>query len=163
MKPIIFLFLFSIAAFGASAQSSGKEDLAIVQSVFQKDKKQLVSQYMTLDSAQSQSFWKVYDEYEAKRKDLSTERVGIISDYAKQYATLTDEQAGSLAKRMLSNDKSNLSLQTSYFKKFSKAVGAKNAAKFYQLDNYLQTVIRANVQDQIPFIGELNKTRKPGN
>jgi hypothetical protein len=41
-----------------------------------------------------------------------------------------------------------------------KAVGAINAAKFMQLETYLQTAWRAVVQENIPLIRELEKTEK---
>jgi hypothetical protein len=41
-----------------------------------------------------------------------------------------------------------------------KVLGGLEAAKFMQVENYLQTSIRSEVQEAIPFIGELDKSRK---
>jgi hypothetical protein len=45
------------------------------------------------------------------------------------------------------------------FSKAKKVIGGKNAAKFVQLEQYLQTIIRSHIQDNIPFIDELDKTK----
>ncbi|NCD72368.1 hypothetical protein [Mucilaginibacter agri] len=159
MKRIILLAIVTVLTTAVYAQTE-KEDLAIVQSVFQKQKADLVKQNLQLSDAQSQVFWPIYEEYEGKRVNLSTQRSAIIADYLKGYDTLTDQESDDLANRVFANDKSLTDLQKSYFKKFSKAIGGKNAAKFYQLESYLQAIIRVKVQDNIPFIGELDKTTR---
>jgi len=58
--------------------------------------------------------------------------------------------------------KNNLSydkLYISYYDKAKKAIGATNAAKFIQLEIYLQTGIRSSLQNAIPFVGELELSK----
>jgi hypothetical protein len=155
MKRII---LFSIAAFLISKTSNAqtsKEDLAIIQDVFQKDKTTLIRENLGLSESQGTAFWPVYEQYEAKRAALSRERAEILANYLQAYDTLTDQEATDLVKRTISNDQAVSKLQKSYLSKFSKGVGGKNTAKFYQLENYIQQIVRSDIQDQIPFIGEL--------
>lgn len=156
MKKLFFLLALFTLGITAGFSQTDKEDLDIIRAVFSKEKKALVQDYMDLQGTQADAFWAVYDQYETKRKELSSERFKIISDYANSYGQLTDEQADALAKRTLSNEGSFISLQKSYLKKFSKAVGGKNAAKFLQLDNYLHVVIRKEIMEGIPFIDELD-------
>ena len=153
MKALLITLALLSCTFGFS--QTDKEDIAIVKAVFNKEKKMLVQDYMNF-STPNDAFWKEYDAYEAKRSNLSMERVQILSDYADQYENLTDAQAETLVKRIVSNDASFLSLQKTYFKKISKAAGAKNAAKFFQLESYLQTVVRKKIMENIPFIDELD-------
>lgn len=153
MKTLLTTLLLLTFAFGFS--QTDKEDVAIVRAVFNKEKKMLVQDYMNF-GAPNDAFWAVYDEYEAKRGDLSMARVEILADYANQYDNLTDAQAEALVKRIASNDASFLSLQKTYFKKISKVAGAKNAAKFLQLESYLQTIVRKKTMEAIPFIDELD-------
>ena len=39
-------------------------------------------------------------------------------------------------------------------------MSAKRAAQFTQLESYLETVIRLSIADEVPFINELDDTRK---
>jgi hypothetical protein len=149
------LITLSLLTFTLGFSQTEKEDLAIVKAVFNKEKKQLVLDYMNFDTP-NDAFWNTYDEYEAKRSNLSMQRVQILSDYADQYNNLTDAQANDLVKRIAGNDSSFLSLQKSYYKKMSKVAGAKNAAKFFQLESYLQTIVRKKTMESIPFIDELD-------
>jgi hypothetical protein len=144
--------------FNALAQVN-KEDADLVRAQFRKDKKELISHAMNLSGAKADAFWKVYNGYEADRKKIVDTRIEILNDYIKNYKTLDDTKASSLTNRAFDLDEQVTKLQRSYYPKFAEAVGAKSAAKFYQLDNYLTLIVKQEVQDNIPFIGELDKEK----
>lgn len=159
MKKIILILIVAITSFTSYAQSSYKEDLEVVQSIYGKSKSDLVKQYMNLSDAQSAAFTKVYDNYETARKALGQAKFQLVNDYAANYATLTDEKADELAKGTLKNHLDYEKLYSKTYGQAKKAIGAINAAKFIQLEVYLQTIIRAEIQEAIPFIGELDKSK----
>jgi hypothetical protein len=158
MKKVFLLFAvaFSVTTF---AQSTTKDDVDIVQSVYGKSKSELVSQYMALSGVQATEFTKVYDAYELERKKLGQEKIQLINQYATDYATLTDAKADLITKGALKNNAAYDKLYSSYYEKAKKAVGAINATKFIQLEIYLQTEIRSSIQNAIPFVGELDMTK----
>lgn len=158
MKKLLIIICLA-SGFGHVKAQSNKEDIDLIQSAFGKDKKTLVSVYMNVPAKDSVAFWKLYDEYEDKRKAIGKERIDIIQQYADQYETLTDEQATKLAQSAFNNNQKYDKLYESYFPKFSAILGGKNAAKLFQLELYLQTVVRAVIMDNIPFIGQLDKEK----
>lgn len=141
------------------AQSTLKDDVDVVQSVYGKSKSELVSQYMALTGTQAADFAKIYEAYEIERKKLGQEKIQLINQYATDYATINDEKADDIAKKALKNNTAYDKLYSSYYEKAKKAIGAVNAAKFIQLEIYLQTEIRSSLQNVIPFIGELDMTK----
>jgi hypothetical protein len=155
------LFMFALLAIASSnyAQSTMKDDVDIVQSVYGKSKGELVIQYMALSGAQATDFTKVYDAYEIERKKLGQEKIQLIDKYAMDYATLTDANADAIAKGSLKNNLGYDKLYSTYYERAKKAVGAVNAAKWIQLEIYLQTEIRSSLQNAIPFIGEIEMTK----
>lgn len=159
MKKLSVLLVVAIASFSSYAQSSYKEDVELVQSIYGKSKSDLVRQYMNLSDTQSAAFTKVYDNYETERKGLGQTKLQLINSYAESYATLTDEKADELAKGTLKNNQDYEKLYSKTYGQMKKAIGAINAAKFIQLEVYLQTVIRNEIQESIPFIGELDKAK----
>lgn len=159
MKKAILLSAFLLAAMILKAQPT-VDEINLIQSAYGMEKRAIVEQYMKLTDAEAAGFWKVYDEYEVTRKEYGKRRVSNIVDYANNYANLTDAKASELIKKSLENQISFTKLQESTFKKMSKVVSAKRAAQFIQLENYLETVIRLNITDDIPFIGELDDIRK---
>ena len=58
------------------------------------------------------------------------------------------------------NNISQDELNSDYYQRIKKAVGAVNAAKYMQLEIYLQTMWKAVVQSNIPLIGQLNNTKQ---
>jgi hypothetical protein len=158
MKKIILMSITILTCFGAMAQSS--DELAMLRDMFGKEKKEIINEFLKLPSADSTKFWPLYDEYSAKRKSLGDGRISIIKDYAAQYTTLTNEQAKKLGDRLFKNEADIIKLQQKYYNKMSKAVSPLKATQFMQTEIYLQTQLRAVIQDEIPFIGELDKTKK---
>jgi hypothetical protein len=156
----LFLVVFLITTVATFAQSSSKEDLDIIQGVYGKTKKELAAAYMNLSEPQRSAFFKVYDAYELERKTLGAKKVEIIENYARDYYNLTDEKADALAKATLKNNADFEKLLSKYYGNAKKAVGALNASKFIQLEIYLQTTVRSELQDAVPFIGELEKTKQ---
>jgi hypothetical protein len=157
MKKLILALMLAISTV-SFAQSTDKDDVDIVQAVYGKEKTELVSKFMALTGTQADAFAKVYDEYEVERKLLGQKKIQIIKDYAANYENLTDSSADKLAKESLDNNLAYDKLYAKYYDKSKKAIGAINAAKFIQLEVYLQTVIRMEIQTAVPFIGEMHAT-----
>ncbi|PWA08734.1 hypothetical protein [Flavobacterium laiguense] len=158
MKKVFLLFAvaFSVTTF---AQDTSKNDIDIVQSLYGKSKAELVIQYMALSDTQATEFTKVYEAYEVERKKLGQEKIHLIDQYAKDYASLTDDKADVLAKGSLKNIAAFEKLHSAYYDKTKKVIGAMNALKFMQLEIYLETEIRSSIQNAIPFVGELDTAK----
>jgi methanogenic corrinoid protein MtbC1 len=153
----LFLVLFIITTVTTFAQSTSKEDLDIIQGIYGKSKKELATTYMNLSEPQSSAFFKVYDAYEVERKALGAKKVEIIQNYANDYYNLTDEKADALTKATLKNNADFEKLLSKYYETAKKSVGALNASKFIQMEVYMQTAVRSELQEALPFIGELQK------
>lgn len=158
MKKIMIGALAILLSVG-SVVAQDKSELGMIRDLLKKEKRDLVKDYMALDAGQSEKFWPIYDAYSAERSALADGRMKTLGEYAKNYSTLTDEQSDALVKATLKNDVSNTKLQKKYYKKFKKTIGATKAAQFLQMETYFQTMIRAEVQDAIPFIGEIERKR----
>lgn len=153
MKKLFILAAICLPAF-AFAQSN-KEDIDFVQSIYGKEKKTIVADFIKLDGPQKDAFWVLYDEYETKRKELGKKRIALLEKYAASYATIDDATTSQIIKETISLGADTDKLMATYHKKIEKAAGAKAAAQFYQLEAYLLSVIRASIFESIPFIGEL--------
>jgi len=144
---------------GAYAQQADTE-AEMLQELWGMAKKEIVSQYMEFSASESAAFWPVYEEYTAKRQVLANDRIKILGDYARNYTNLTDDKAAELTKVTLMNDIKLDKLQKKYYKKMKKAISPLRASQFLQLERYLNTAIRSELQEVIPFIGELEEVRQ---
>jgi len=160
MKHLIILTaVIMLSPVLLKAQTADPE-LDYIKIAYSKDKKTIVDQYMALDVQQGAKFWPLYADYEAQREKLAVARLKSIEEYVNRVDNLSPELADKLANAALENSVSLDKLNLSYYGKMKKAVGAIAAAKFIQLETYLQTAWRGYVQENIPLIGELDKTQK---
>jgi hypothetical protein len=154
MKKVL-LILSVIALPALTFAQSNKEDIDFIQSIYGKEKKTIVAEFIQLEGAQKDAFWKLYDEYETQRKALGQKRIALLEKYVNSYATLDDATTSQIIKDMISLGAQTDKLLVTYHKKLEKAAGVKAAAQFYQIEVYFLSVIRASIMDSIPFIGEL--------
>lgn len=153
MLPITLLIVSVFISVDANAQSN-KEEVEFIQSIFGMEKKQAVARFLNLPP--SDAFWALYDEYETQRKALGAERIKAIEEYAKVYGSMQDADFDKVVANMNSLKKRNDKLIDTYYKKIKKASGAKVAAQFYQIEEYILSEIRAGILGALPFIGELD-------
>lgn len=157
MKKIILLLVFT--ATNLFAQSSLKDEVALLQDLYGKSKTDLVRQYINLSEPQATAFQKIYDQYEVDRKALGQKKIQLLNDYATNYATLDDAKAAELTEANLKNNEDLDKLLLKTYGKAKKAIGGRNAAKFVQIEQYLQVAVRSEIQDAIPFIDEIDKSK----
>lgn len=159
MKKILILAVCSLFAVNLKAQTN-TDEIALIQSAYGMEKKQIIIQFMKLTEAENAGFWKIYDEYEAERKELGKKRTTNIIDYANNYGKLTDAKATELVNSSfdIQNNLSKLLKKT--YAKLSKVMSPIRAAQFVQLENYLETMVRMELSDDIPLIGELEAAEK---
>ncbi len=71
-------------------------------------------------------------------------RSAAIKEYARDCDTMDDAKANRLAERYLALDSERLALRERYYKKFKKALGAKTAARFIQLEDRMNLLADHN-------------------
>lgn len=153
MKKVLLIAALFVS-FATFAQSN-KEDVDFIQSIYGKEKKAVIAEFIQLEGAQKDAFWKIYDEYETERKELGKQRVALLERYANSYATLDDATTDKLMKDMMALGLKTDKLMNTYYGKLKKAAGVKAAAQFVQIEAYLLSVVRATIFESIPLVGEL--------
>jgi hypothetical protein len=128
------------------------DDIAVLRQDIQADKTEIITRNMQFTDEQSKAFWPVYRNYAHDQQTIGDQRVSLIKDYAANYDHIDDTQAQSYIARALKFDEANLKLRKSYVSKFEKAIGAKQTAKFYQVDNRLNLLVSVQLAALLPII-----------
>jgi hypothetical protein len=160
MKKIIVLLAVAFCASSYVHAQSGDPELDYIRKTYSKDKKTIVSEYMNLNMVDSAKFWPLYGAYEAGRQQIASIRINLINQYVSGYDNLTPESTDKLVRASFDNNISLDKLNLDYYGRIKNAIGAVNAAKYMQLEIYLQTMWKAVVQSNIPLIGQLNNTQQ---
>jgi hypothetical protein len=127
-------------------------DIQLLRSDVQADKNQIIAHTMVFTDTESAAFWPVYRDYARDQLAIGDERVQLIKDYAKNFDSVDDAKAKDMAQRSLNIDAKFLNLRQQYWPKFEKAIGAKRAAKFYQVDNRLSMIVNVQLASEIPLV-----------
>jgi uncharacterized membrane protein len=157
MRLIVMLTILLVAS-GAVAQTTTTDqsgidsDIALLRSNVQAQKTDVVAHTMQFNDAEGKAFWPLYREYANKQQTIGDQRVSVIKDYADHYDTIDDAKADELMGRMLKFDNARTDLRAEYYPKFKKAIGAKQAAKFFQVDNRLSLLVDLQIASAVPII-----------
>jgi hypothetical protein len=152
LKSIIVVMVICLIAIPAFAQEVTKNTMDSVRDALKAQKRAFIAVNMQLTESEDAKFWPVYDSYQADNEKINKKISNLILDYAKNYETLTDAKAEELLKTNLALEKEMLKLKTTYLPKFRAVLPAKKVARYYQLENKIQAVMRYDLADKIPLV-----------
>jgi hypothetical protein len=154
--PCALFALFISSAFAQTVEVSAKPitdtDIQLLRSDVQSQKKQIIAHNMQFTDSESTAFWPVYRDYSRDQGVIGDERLQLIKDYAQHYDTLDDAKADNMTQRLLNIEVKVVNLRQQYWPKFVKALGAKRAAKFFQVDNRLTLLVNLQLVSIIPLV-----------
>jgi Spy/CpxP family protein refolding chaperone len=142
MTKFLFALLLSLAAAAPmSAQAQAKidyNDLTALRNAAKADKKALVASTLQLTDAEAKAFWPIYDDYQRSRDASDRQRVRAIEGVIATDKPVSDAYANRLAKDLLAADEAELRARRTMQNKLFKAIPAKKAAKYLQLESKLR-------------------------
>jgi hypothetical protein len=150
MKYLFFTIAILILSF-ANAQTEN-DYLEVARDVLKTEKKAAIAEVMELSESESQSFWNLYNEFQNKLYLVENKRIDLIKDYAENYGNMTDEKADQLWNSAIKYQTELLKLKKSYYKKFKKIISPGKAAKYFQAENKIESLINASLSLEIPMM-----------
>lgn len=151
MKKLLSIASIVLFSAGIYAQS-GNDYLELARDVLKTEKKAVIAEVMQLTETESTPFWELYNEYQGKLYLVANKRIAIIKDYAENFESLSDEKADQLWISAMAYAQEVLKLEKQYYKKFKKILPAGKAARFFQVENKIETMIDAQLALEIPLI-----------
>ena len=153
---LAFGVLVAASAMAQTVQVQAKplsdDDIKLLREDVQAVKDEIITHTMQFTAAESTAFWPVYREYSHEQRALAGKRFTIIIEYAQNLDKMEDQKASSLTKQFFQVEDEAQALRRKYFTKFEKALGAKRAAKFYQVDNRLTMIMNIQLASEVPLI-----------
>jgi len=159
MKTNIFSVVLIVAvalvagAPGVLAQASETDQLQQLRSEIQADRQAVVMANLKLTDAEGQAFWPLYREYRGEMAKVGDRLQKLIQDYAVTYENATPEQAKAMVDEMMSIQRAELKVKETYLPKFRKVIPELKVARFLQIENKIDTLIKIDLAANIPLIG----------
>ena len=155
-KALVLVLTLTIFLAGvtmpALAEEKPADNMQLVQEKIKADKKLFVAENMQLTEKEAKAFWPVYESYQKDLGKHNDQVLKLIDDYAKNYETMTDQTAQNLTNKYLALESERVKLLQTYVPKVSKAVGSKKAARYLQLENKINAIVRFELAANIPLV-----------
>ena len=118
-----------------------------------RDRREIVKANMLLTNSEAARFWPLYDQYRTEMHKVGDRRLKVITDYAANRDSMSEDEANRLGREWLDAEKQRVDLKEDYFKKFQKeGLSARTTARFFQIDQKLDSAVDAALAARIPLI-----------
>ena len=156
---LVFVLLGPLTS---SAQQSAAEPdpvtaaLEIGRSVLDAERQAVIAESLPLTREEGEKFWPLYREYHTDADKIMGRRLELIRGFAENYDDVTDAMAEDLIKGVLKNDEAETRLKQKYLGRFQKVLPPSKLLIYYQLENKIDTYVRARLVEQIPLLSDLD-------
>jgi len=152
MMQMICSVLVCLWVLPVFAQDNPITTMKIVREALKTGKRAFIRVNMNLSDSESKAFWETYDSYQDALRKINDRRSKLIADYAVEYYKLTDEKGKELLEEALAVEEEMIKFRRSYLSKFNAILPPKKVARYYQLENKIQALIRYDLADRIPLV-----------
>jgi hypothetical protein len=118
----------------STSDASTNQYIELLRKDVRSLKKQVIAANLDLTDKEAEKFWPIYDQYTGDLGKITDTKIALIKDYAQNYSTMTDDQAGAYVKGRAAVDESVNHLRLRYFPIFHRVLSGKTAATFFQIE-----------------------------
>jgi len=153
---IALVLVALLIALPVGAQEARVELSESYRNALKVEKRKWIEQNMSLTAQQAKAFWPLYDHYQKDLAPILKELKEVIEVYADHYRknTLTDAEAQQLYSRVLVVEERELALRRTFLDWVGRALSARIAVRYLQLEARRMTVIRFELAQNIPLVGD---------
>ena len=92
----------------------------------------------------------------AARKNVGTQRTPTLDSQIdfKYPQNMSEEQAKSIGSDLAGMRLQNEKIRKKYFNQISKTISSTVALRFVLLENYIESMVRFSILDELPFVGD---------
>lgn len=153
------LFLVVMATMVQSHDGYGEEpatnsDIELLRSDIRTQKMALIADRMHFTNQEADAFWPIYRKYEVELAAINDRKISLLKEYMSRHDTLNENQTKQLAQGVLEVDQATVDLRKRVFGELEKALSAKTAARWLQLERRLQLFLDAKLAKDVPTLNK---------
>lgn len=151
LGPLALALPLAAVLVAPAAAQTVSETLEVTRQAIESQRRVLVSGALPLTEDEGKAFWPLYDDYEKRRRAIEERSNELVADFLASLGSLSDARASAMLKEALAVDEARLELRRSYSERMAKAISPRKLVRFFQIDNKLDAVVRADISRQIPL------------
>jgi hypothetical protein len=137
---------------GQTEEANFKAYVELLRKDLNKDKVSILTEMMDLSPEEAAKFWPLYNSYDQELTKLRDQRVAFIRMYAENIGSLTDEKVTQIVNGLLDMESNRIQLRKKYFQTVSKALSAKLAARFVQVESQIEKLVDLQIAASLPVV-----------
>lgn len=126
----------------------------VLVSTLRTNRRAFVEVNLALDEAEAARFWPLYDRYQGEMGTFADRTVALIENYGANYRTVSNEKALQLMQEYLAIEAERVAVRRRYLDEFAAVLPGRTVARFYQLENKMDAVLRYDLAAGIPVVKE---------
>lgn len=134
------------------AGDARQAQLDILRDTIRANKRAFVAVNLPLTDEEAGRFWPIYDRYEGELRAINDRVVKLLDEYTSNFADLANDRAAALIGDYLTAEADRAQLRRTYLPEISKALPGRKVARFYQLENKMEAVLRYDLASHIPVV-----------
>lgn len=151
VKVFLCLLLLTIFSTNVFAQGNVIDDIELTRTYIETNRKTIIANSMNLTQEQSENFWKVYGYYRNAMKKVNDRFIKLIKDFANNYKNPNQEKAMEILLAYLNIEEDRLLHKRIYIDNFMDVLPADKVARFFQIENKLDSIIKFDLAVQVPL------------
>lgn len=148
---IVWVVLFAVLL-ATPLWSQQEKEIELTRLALQRQRDDLVNQFMKLNLKEVGAFIPVYEEYRTEMGKLGDRTQRVILDYAKNQDNLSDQKALALLDEWLKIKEAEVKLRMKSVEDFKRVLPPKKVLRFFQLDNKFDAIVNYNLSGSIPLV-----------
>ena len=153
MRMLVCVLTLSTAVAVSAQEKRATEPMPSEWRVkIQADKKDIVERAMKLTPEHAKKFWPLYDAFQQELEKPRREYSRAVIEYVSAGDTLNDATAKRLAEQALGATVTEARLREKHFKKLLGVLPARTAARYAQIENKIEAVLRYETAAAVPLV-----------
>jgi hypothetical protein len=132
--------------------TASQVNLDILRDTIRANRKALIAVNLALTDEEAAKFWPLYERYQKEISVVGDRMTALVEDYITHFRDLSNEKAMQLAADYLAAEADRLQVRRAYLGEFGKILPGRTVARFYQIENKMDAVLRYDLAGTIPVV-----------
>jgi len=133
-------------------RTAAQVNLELLRDTIRANRKALIAVSLALNDEEAAKFWPLYDRYQKEISVVGDRMTALVEDYITHFRDLSNEKASQLTGDYLAAEADRLQVRRTYLGEFAKILPGRTVARFYQIENKMDAVLRYDLAGVIPVV-----------
>jgi len=143
-----------VRAADTPGKAVAEADREVLINTVRANRRALVAVNLSLSTEQAAQFWPLYDRYQSEIAVSGDRALAIVEDYVAHFGDLSNDKALQLMTDYLAAEAERVKVRQTYLPEFAKILPGRTVARFYQIENKMDAILRYDLAATIPVVEE---------